>query len=55
LLHLIAHYELGNFELLEYLTKSGLSFYGKNAKPEFGRRGDVQVSFAAPSVLGPKH
>jgi hypothetical protein len=29
LLHLIAHYELGNFELLEYLTKSVYRFMAK--------------------------
>jgi hypothetical protein len=29
LLHLIAHYELGNFELLEYLTKSTYLFMAK--------------------------
>ena len=29
LLHLIAHYELGNFQLLEYLTKSVYRFMGK--------------------------
>lgn len=29
LLHLIAHYELGNFELLEYLTKSVYRYMGK--------------------------
>lgn len=29
LLHLIAHYELGNFELLEYLIKSVYRFMGK--------------------------
>ena len=29
LLHLIAHYELGNFEILEYLTKSVFRFMSK--------------------------
>ena len=29
LLHLIAHYELGNYNLLEYLTKSVYRFMGK--------------------------
>src|SRR5690606_34474733 len=29
LLHLIAHYELGNFELLEYLVKSVYRFMAK--------------------------
>ena len=29
LLHLIAHYELGNFQLLEYLTKSVYRFMAK--------------------------
>ena len=41
LLHLIAHYEMGNFQLLEYLDKIGLSLYGQNAKHEFGGRRDV--------------
>ena len=38
LLHLIAHYELGNYSLIEYLIKISLSLYGKNGKHEYSRR-----------------
>jgi tetratricopeptide (TPR) repeat protein len=41
LLHLIAHYELKNFDILEYLTKIGLSLYGEDGESERGGRGGI--------------
>ena len=38
LLHLIAHYELGNFQLLEYFNKIRVSLYGKYEKFKCGGR-----------------
>ena len=43
LLHLIAHYELGNFELLEYLDEGGIPVHGEDAGLEPGGGGDLPV------------
>jgi tetratricopeptide (TPR) repeat protein len=53
LLHLIAHYELGNFDLLEYLIEIRLPVHVQNAELNVSWKKKYSRSFAIHSVYHP--